>query len=50
MTMLIGLDRHHLAGGVIDCVPALWNRAGHYINELGDESPELKGWKWTMQT
>ncbi len=64
MTILNELDRYHLAGDVIDRVPALRNRAGHlkqlirdrliehhrYINERGDDPPEIKDWKWSIPT
>ncbi|MHB8432313.1 MAG: phosphoketolase family protein [Candidatus Tyrphobacter sp.] len=62
MTMLNELDRYHLAADVIDRVPALGNRAAHlqqlirdrliehhdYINERGEDPPEITGWKWTL--
>jgi xylulose-5-phosphate/fructose-6-phosphate phosphoketolase len=55
------LDRFHLAGDVIDRVPRLRNVAGHqkqmlrnkliehklYIDEHGDDMPEVKNWKWS---
>jgi xylulose-5-phosphate/fructose-6-phosphate phosphoketolase len=61
MTILNALDRYHLADDVIDRVPALRDRAGHlkqlirdrlieherYINEHGDDPPEIKNWKWS---
>jgi xylulose-5-phosphate/fructose-6-phosphate phosphoketolase len=61
MTVMNDLDRFHLAGDVIDRVPRLRNVAGHqkqmlrnkliehklYIDEHGDDMPEVKNWKWS---
>ena len=60
MTVLNDLDRFHLAGDVVDRVPRLRDRAGHfkqllrdkliehkrYIMEHGDDIPEIRDWKW----
>ena len=60
MTVLNDLDRFHLAGDVVDRVPRLRDRAGHfkqllrdkliehkrYIMEHGDDMPEIRDWKW----
>ncbi len=60
MVVLNDLDRYHLAGDVIDRLPALGARAAYqkqwlrdklaahrqYIEEHGDDLPEIKGWKW----
>jgi len=60
MTVLNELDRFHLAGDVIDRVPALAKIGAHakqalrdkliehrfYVNEHGDDMPEVKNWKW----
>jgi len=62
MTVLNDLDRFHLAGDVIDRVVRLRNGAGHvkqflrdklsehkrYIEEHGDDMPEIRNWKWTL--
>jgi xylulose-5-phosphate/fructose-6-phosphate phosphoketolase len=61
MTVLNDLDRFHLAGDVIDRVPRLRNIAAHikqdlrnkliehrrYVDEHGDDMPEIRDWKWT---
>jgi xylulose-5-phosphate/fructose-6-phosphate phosphoketolase len=60
MTVLNDLDRFHLAGDVIDRVPSFHAVAGHlkqllrnklidhklYVDEYGDDMPEIKNWKW----
>jgi xylulose-5-phosphate/fructose-6-phosphate phosphoketolase len=60
MTVLNDIDRFHLAGDVIDRVPRLHGLAGHekqwlrnrlidhklYINEHGDDMPEIRDWHW----
>ena len=60
MVVLNQLDRFHLAGDVTDRVPKLGSAADHlkqlinkklilhrkYINEVGDDLPEIKNWKW----
>ncbi len=60
MTVLNELDRYHLAGDVIDRVPRIRNLAGHtkqflrekliehkhYIDQWGDDMPEIRDWKW----
>ena len=61
MTVMNDLDRFHLAGDVVDRVPRL-ARVGahfkqflrnkliehkHYINQHGDDMPEIRDWKWT---
>lgn len=60
MTVLNDLDRFHLAGDVIDRVPRLRNVAAHvkqdlrnkliehkrYVEQHGDDMPEIRGWKW----
>jgi xylulose-5-phosphate/fructose-6-phosphate phosphoketolase len=61
MTVLNDLDRFHLAADAIDRVPRLRERAAHvkqlvrdklvehriYINEHGEDLPEIRDWKWT---
>ena len=61
MTVLNDLDRFHLAGDVVDRVPRLQSRAGHfkqflrdkliehknYIVEHGDDMPEIRDWVWS---
>jgi xylulose-5-phosphate/fructose-6-phosphate phosphoketolase len=60
MTVLNELDRFHLAGDVLDRVPRLQGVAGHekqwlrnqliehklYINEHGDDMPQIRDWHW----
>jgi xylulose-5-phosphate/fructose-6-phosphate phosphoketolase len=60
MTVLNDLDRYHLAGDAIDRVPRVRNLAGHtkqflrekliehkhYIEQWGDDMPEIRDWKW----
>jgi xylulose-5-phosphate/fructose-6-phosphate phosphoketolase len=61
MTVLNELDRFHLAGSVVDRVPRLAKIGGHfkqmlrdklvehrhYVEEHGDDMPEIKDWRWT---
>jgi xylulose-5-phosphate/fructose-6-phosphate phosphoketolase len=60
MTVLNDLDRFHLAGDVVDRVPRLQSVGGHfkqllrnklvehkqYIQERGDDLPEIRDWTW----
>jgi xylulose-5-phosphate/fructose-6-phosphate phosphoketolase len=60
MTVLNELDRFNLADDVIDRLPKLQNRSAHvkewlhnkliehkqYINEYGEDLPEIRQWKW----
>jgi len=60
MTVLNELDRFHLAGDVVDRVPRLQAVSAHfkqflrdrliehklYIDEHGDDLPEIRDWKW----
>jgi len=60
MVVLNDLDRYHLAGDVIDRVPALGARAAHvkqllrdklldhkaYIRAHGEDMPEVQTWQW----
>jgi xylulose-5-phosphate/fructose-6-phosphate phosphoketolase len=60
MTVLNDLDRFHLAGDVVDRVPRLEGRSGHfkqhlrnmlvrhkqYIHEHGEDMPEIRDWVW----
>jgi xylulose-5-phosphate/fructose-6-phosphate phosphoketolase len=61
MAVLNDLDRFHLAGDVIDRVPALGSKAAYakqdlrdrlidhkqYIREHGEDMPEIRNWRWT---
>jgi xylulose-5-phosphate/fructose-6-phosphate phosphoketolase len=63
MAVLNDLDRFHLVGDVIDRVPKLGARAAYakqairdkliehsnYIRLLGDDMPEIRGWRWGQQ-
>jgi xylulose-5-phosphate/fructose-6-phosphate phosphoketolase len=58
--VLNDLDRFHLAGDVVDCVPRLQRLSAHfkqflrnkliehkqYMARYGDDMPETRGWKW----
>ncbi len=60
MVVLNDLDRFHLAGDVIDRVPALGPKAAYakqdlrdrlldhkqHIREYGEDMPEIRNWKW----
>jgi xylulose-5-phosphate/fructose-6-phosphate phosphoketolase len=60
MTVLNDLDRYHLAGDVVDRVPRLQRIGGQfkqflrnrlvqhkqYIDEHGDDMPEVRDWTW----
>jgi xylulose-5-phosphate/fructose-6-phosphate phosphoketolase len=60
MTVLNDLDRYHLAGEVVDRVPRLQRTGAHfkqllrnklvehkqYIQERGDDMPEVRDWTW----
>ncbi|MEG3905325.1 phosphoketolase family protein [Microcoleus sp. B4-C5] len=60
MVVINDLDRFHLVGDVLDRVPKLISVAAygkqairdkliehrHYINEHGDDMPEIRDWKW----
>jgi xylulose-5-phosphate/fructose-6-phosphate phosphoketolase len=62
MTVLNEVDRFHLVSDVIDRVPKLHNNGAyvkqwlqerlidhkHYINEHGDDVPEIRDWKWSL--
>ena len=61
MAVLNDIDRFHLAGDVIDRVPALAAKAAYakqdlrdrlidhkqYIREHGEDMPEIRNWRWT---
>ena len=63
MVVLNDLDRFHLVQDVVDRVPALKRDAGyikqamrdklvqhrHYINEHGDDMPEIRDWIWRSE-
>lgn len=60
MAVLNELDRFHLFGAVIDCLPQLGARAAYakqairdklidhknYIERYGDDMPEIREWRW----
>jgi len=62
MVVLNELDRFHLVGDVIDRVPSLGARAAYakqsirnklldhkrYIHKHGEDMPEIRAWKWTV--
>ena len=62
MVVLNDLDRFHLVMDVIDRVPKIKNVGAHvkqlmhdrlfehrqYINEFGDDMPEIRDWKWSL--
>jgi xylulose-5-phosphate/fructose-6-phosphate phosphoketolase len=64
MVVLNGLDRFSLAGAVIDRVPELGARAAYfkqairdkliehkqYIEQYGEDMPEITGWRWGEET
>ncbi|GIW86471.1 MAG: putative phosphoketolase [Isosphaeraceae bacterium] len=64
MVVLNDLDRFHLVADVVDRVPQLRERAAYahqairdkliehkqYIREHGEDLPEVREWKWTVQT
>jgi xylulose-5-phosphate/fructose-6-phosphate phosphoketolase len=61
MTVMNDIDRFHLVGDVVDRVPKLRNQAvylkqfvrdklidhKHYINQYGEDMPEIRDWKWS---
>jgi len=62
MVVLNDLDRYHLAGDAIDRLPSLGSRGAYfkqflqgkllehktYIQEHGEDLPEIRDWKWTL--
>ena len=64
MVVLNRLDRFHLAMDVIEWVPGLAARAAHvtqhfrdkltehrhYVEQHGEDMPEIQGWEWSHQT
>jgi xylulose-5-phosphate/fructose-6-phosphate phosphoketolase len=64
MVVLNKLDRFHLAMDVIERVPGLGQKAAHlkqhfhhklidhrnYIDQHGEDLPEIKNWRWPCQT
>lgn len=60
MTVLNDLDRYHLAGDAVDRIPRLHGIGSHfqqmlrnklvehkqYIQEYGEDMPEIRDWKW----
>jgi xylulose-5-phosphate/fructose-6-phosphate phosphoketolase len=63
MTVLNDLDRFHLVSDVAERVPKLAARSGHikqamqeklidhrqYVDEYGDDLPEIRNWKWASE-
>jgi xylulose-5-phosphate/fructose-6-phosphate phosphoketolase len=64
MVVLNRLDRFHLAMDVIECVPGLGSKAAHvkqhfrdkliehrnYVDQHGEDMPEIQNWSWTGNT
>ncbi|OAJ53501.1 hypothetical protein A6V36_28805 [Paraburkholderia ginsengiterrae] len=64
MTVLNRLDRFHLCEAVIDHVEGLASQAAHvrqamrdklvehrqYVDQHGDDLPEIRNWRWLVQT
>jgi xylulose-5-phosphate/fructose-6-phosphate phosphoketolase len=60
ITVMNDIDRFHLVGDVVDRVPKLRNQAvylkqfvrdklidhKHYINQYGEDMPEIRDWQW----